>query len=137
MSQGRPRRLLNHLANPGSGAAPAAIAAPGVLAPALARPAPPAAAEPQPPPPMMAVAPTRAPPAAPARHPLPPAAAAETGARAAPDGGGDLTLDQVRPLLLKALKLPMLRSKQPTIGGSLSRMGRVQRIKNCGPMTAI
>ena len=39
------------------------------------------------------------------------------GSTKAPDGGGDLTLDEVRPLLRKALKLTTPRSKQPTIGG--------------------
>ena len=118
-------RLLNHLAKPGGGAA--AIAAPGAPAPALA---PSAATEPQPPPPMKAIAPARAPPATPARPPLLPAAASQ-------DSGGDMTLDQVQLILLKALKLPTLRSKQPTIGGSLSRMGRAQRMKTCKPMTEI
>ena len=42
------------------------------------------------------------------------------GRTKAPDGGGDLTLDEVRPLLRKALKLTTPRSKQPTIGGGLS-----------------
>ena len=49
--------LLNHLANPGGGAAPAAIAAGSApAAAALARPAPPAAVEPQPSPPMLGIA---------------------------------------------------------------------------------
>jgi hypothetical protein len=73
-------RLLNHLANPGGGAAPAAIAAGGAPAPAaLARTAPPAAAEPQPSPqpspPMLeiaALARARPPPPVPARPPPPP-----------------------------------------------------------------
>ena len=43
------------------------------------------------------------------------------GRTKAPDGGGDLTLDEVRPLLRKALKLTTPRSKQPTIGGGLNR----------------
>jgi hypothetical protein len=58
-------RLLNHLANPGRGAVPAAIAAGSAPAPAaLARPAPPATTEPQPSPPMLEIAelaPARAP----------------------------------------------------------------------------
>ena len=50
-------RLLNHLANPGGGAAPAAIAAGSATAPAaLARPASPADAEQQPSPPMLGIA---------------------------------------------------------------------------------
>ncbi len=51
---------------------------------------------------------THGPPAA-AKRPLP------------PDGGGGLTLDEVRPPLRKALKLTAPRSKQPTIGGGLNR----------------
>jgi hypothetical protein len=80
-------RLLSHLANLGDGgAAPMAIAAdaPGGAPPALNPPSlPDAAAKPPP------------------RAEPPPAPAAQ-----APDcsGGGNLTLDQVRPLLLKALK---------------------------------
>jgi hypothetical protein len=94
-------RLLNHLANPGGGAAPAAIAAGSAPAPAaLARPTPSAAAEPQPSPPMLEIAAL-----SPARPPPPPDTAAEPAppARAAPDGGGGLTMDQIRPLLRKAL----------------------------------
>jgi hypothetical protein len=136
-------RLLNHLANPGGGAAPAAIAAGSATAPAaLARPAPPAAAEPQPSLEMLEIAtlaPALAPPPAPARPPPPPDAAAEPAppARADPDGGGGLTVDQLVPLLCKALKLSKPRSKQPTISGGLHRSTVYRRRQNCGPMTDI
>ena len=53
----------------------------------------------------------------PPAHPRPPPAAAKR----THDGGGDLTLDEVRPLLRKALKLTAPRSKHPTIGGGLNR----------------
>ncbi len=63
--------------------------------------------------------------APPARAPPlpPPAAAAEPPprAQAAPGGGGgEPTLNQVRQLLRRALKIPTPRSGQPTIGGGVS-----------------
>ena len=110
-------RLLSHLANlGGGGAAPMAIAAdaPGGAPPALNPPSlPDAAAKPPP------------------RAEPPPAPAAQ-----APDcSGGDLTLDQVRPLLRAALKIPKPRSQQPTIGGGLDRSTLFRRRQNCAPMT--
>ena len=96
-------RLLSHLANlGGGGAAPMAnplslaIAAdlPGGAPPALDLPSLPAAAAKPPP-----------------RAEPPPAPAAQ-----APDGsGGELTLDQLRPLLRAALKIPKPRNQQPTV----------------------
>jgi hypothetical protein len=62
-------------------------------------------------------APGGAPPPAPPAHPRPPPAAAKR----THDGGGDLTLDEVRPPLRNALKLTKPRSAQPSIGGSLNR----------------
>ena len=52
-------------------------------------------------------------------------------------GDVDLTLDDVRPLLRRALKLSKPRLKQPTIGGGLHRTTVYRRRQNCGPMTAI
>ena len=151
-------RLLSHLANlGGGGAASMAIAAdaPGGAPPALNLPSlPDAAAKPPPsaePPPAPAA---QAPDAADALGGAPPAlnppslpdAAAKSPPRAepppapaaqAPDcsGGGDLTLDQVRPLLRATLKIPKPRSQQPTIGGGLDRSTVFRRRQNCAPMT--
>ncbi len=108
-------RLLSHLANLGGGAVPMAITAdaPGG-APALNLPSLPAAAAKPPP----------------LAEP-PPASAAE-----APDGsGGDLTLDQVWPLLRVALKMPKPRNQQLAIDGGLSRSTLFRRRQNCAPMT--
>ncbi len=82
-------------------------------APALARPAPTAAAEPQPRCGICIRVGARA----------ATSAGAPPAARAAAGGGGELTL---RPLLGKALKLPTLRPKQLTMGGSPSRTGVFQ-----------
>jgi hypothetical protein len=104
-------RLLSHLANlGGGGAAPMAIAAdlPGDAPPALNPPSLPAA---------------------PAKPPPAPAAQA-------PDGsGGELTLDQLRPLLRAALKIPKPRYQKPTIDGGLNRSTLFRRRQNCAPMT--
>jgi hypothetical protein len=68
-------------------------------------------------------------PAAPAKPPPAPAAQA-------PDGsGGELTLDQLRPLLRAALKIPRPRYQKPTIDGGLNRSTLFRRRQNCAPMT--
>ncbi len=74
-------------------------------------------------------------PAAPAKPPPraepPPAPAAQ-----APDGSsGELTLDQLLPLLRAALKIPKPRNQQPTIDGGLNRSTLFRRRQNCVPMT--
>ena len=122
----------NHLANPGGGAAPAAIAAGSAPAPAaLARPAPPAAAEPQPSPPMRGIAALRRRarhrPLIPRQSWLPRRGRPRTAAAA---------VDQLVPLLRKALKLSKPYSK-PTIGGGLHRVTVYRRRQKCGPMTDI
>ena len=62
---------------------------------------------------------------------LPPAPAAQ-----APDGSGcDLTLDQIRPLLRAALKIPKPRNQQLAINGGLSRSTLFRCRQNCAPMT--
>ena len=68
----------------------------------------------------------------PPRAEPPPAQAAQ-----APDcsGGGNLTLDQLRPLLRAALKIPKPRYQKPTIDGGLNRSTLFRRRQNCAPMT--
>ena len=47
------------------------------------------------------------------------------------------TLDQVRPLLRSALKIPRPRNERPTIGGDLDRSTVYRRRQSCGPMTDV
>jgi hypothetical protein len=117
-------RLLSHLANlGGGGAAPMGIAAdaPGGAPPALNLSSlPAAAAKPppraEPPPAPAAQAPDGSEEAGLGRRNL----TSTTISQQAPDGsGGDLTLDQIRPLLRAALKIPKPRNQQPTIDGGL------------------
>ena len=135
-------RLLGHLAHLGGGAAaPRAIAAgaPGSApggAPGGALGGTPTAL-PHPPPAAAAAEPPRSDGGArgEAQRPPPPAAAAGP-APPAQAPYGDLTVDQLRPLLSKALKIPKPRSKA-TIGSDLARSSIFQRRRNCAQMTNI
>ena len=78
-------------------------------------------------------APVGAPPARP-RPPSPPPAAA-TAAGPPPPAQAAPTLDQLRPLLRAALKIPKPRYQKPTIDGGLNRSTLFRRRQNCAPMT--